>query len=462
MRLTSALIALRGDSKDSLVARNALSSLAARGFSILSSLMTVPIVLHHLGSERYGIWLVAMAISTLFTLADGGVVNGMLSLVAKAFGANDRAEIRRVFGSGLTLATLFGVLLLLVVFAVVQLVDWRWVFGTRSDALAKEAGWTVFAICVGYAVQFPIAAARHVRLGMLEGVAVNLWDLAGSLLGFIGLVIGLELNYGLIAVAIAWSLLPAIPKLIGTFFFLRGGALDLIPSRSDVHITVCKTLLASGSVFLFYGLTQALAVQSDQILIAQYLGLASVTQYSIVQRLFAQPPVLVALVVAAQWPSYAEAWGRGDRAWIRNHLLKSLFGVFGFSLLCALFLWYFCDKILYLWVGSAIQTTPYLVAGMVGYCVIGSIANLLTAFFLALRFHRRVVWMQLGMFCINLPVTIFLLPKIGNSGAIIGTTLGYVVAIVLPGIWLVRPLFLASATLPSLPFASGEQQSKIP
>jgi O-antigen/teichoic acid export membrane protein len=202
-------------------------------------------------------------------------------------------------------------------------------------------------------------------------------------------------------------------------------------------------LLAAGGVFTLSGLCQALAVQSDQILIAKVLGLAHVAPYSVVQRLFSQPQIFVALLVAAQWPAYGEAMGRGDGAWIRQHFLRSLYFITAFALFCACFMSYFCSEILELWVGHVVRAEPILVVGMAIYCIVACVANAIIAFFLALGLHRRVITLQISMFAVNLPISLFLLPRVGVAGAVYGTAAGYIFAILVPGLTCLPSTFRA-------------------
>ena len=75
--------------------------LFTRGFSIALSLLSVPLVLRYAGQERYGLWMTAIAVSSLFGIADGGVTNGLIALTAKAHGADDRARVRALISSAL-------------------------------------------------------------------------------------------------------------------------------------------------------------------------------------------------------------------------------------------------------------------------------------------------------------------------------------------------------------------------
>jgi O-antigen/teichoic acid export membrane protein len=431
---------MHGRGRDSAVLRTAMALLLTRGFSIIASLVTVPIVLHHLGTERYGEWMAAIALTTLFAMADGGITNGLIALVANAYGAGDRARIRVLVGSALAATSAFVFVFLAAVLIAVRLVDWTWVFNLSDPAIGREAAVVVSIICLCYALGTPATVVRQARLGLLQGAAVNIWDFCGTVLAFTGLVAAVHIGYGLVAIAAVWVAGPVLVRSVSALIFLAGPGHDLRPSRRDISTSACRTLIASGSMFLIYTLTQALSVQSDQILIARFLGADAVADYSIIQRLFSQPQVLVTLVLAAQWPAYGEALGRGDDAWIGQHFKQSLMALTGFATIACVLLGIFCQDILKFWVGGSIIAAQTLVAAMVVYGIIATTANAFSFFFFALGLHRPLLFTQIGMMAIKLPLSILLLPLIGNAGAIIGTTVGYLLALVIPSLLMLGPI----------------------
>src|SRR5436190_24204717 len=72
--------------------RAALATFAAfgaRGIQILTSIVTVPLTLHYLGLERYGMWMTISSTIAMFTFADLGIGNGLLNAIADAHGRRD-------------------------------------------------------------------------------------------------------------------------------------------------------------------------------------------------------------------------------------------------------------------------------------------------------------------------------------------------------------------------------------
>ncbi len=439
-----------GRGRDSAVLRTALASLLTRSFSIMASLVTVPIVLHQLGTERYGVWVTAIALSTLFAMADGGITNGLIAQVSNAYGASNRTRIRILVASALAATSAFVAVFLVAVLIGVQIVDWTWAFNLPNPAIGREAACVVSIMCLCFALAMPATVIRQARLGLLQGAAVNIWDFCETALAFAGLIAAVLLDCGLVTITAAWTAGPVLVRNISALIFLAGPGRDVSPSWGDISTSACRTLVASGGMYMLYTLTQVMSVQSDQFLIARFLGADAVAGYSIVQRLFSQPQVLVTLILVAQWPAYGDALGRGDDAWIGRHFKQSLMVLTGFAaIVCALF-GVFCQDILNFWVGGSIVAAPRLVAAMVAYGILATTANAFSFFFLALALHRPLLFTQIGMTMIKLPLSILLLPLIGTAGAVIGTAIGCLIALVIPSLLMLGPILRNLAALRGL------------
>ncbi len=432
---------IRGPTRSGVILRTAAVSLLNRALSIVASLLTVPLVLQHVGRERYGIWMAAITLSAIYTAADGGVSKGLIAMVAKAHGAGDRNQIRALVSCALATTMLLASILLAVVLAVVMLVDWQWAFNLSQPSLGREAAAVIATICVCYAASFPPTVIRETRLGLQEGAAVQLWDLAATVLGFAGLVIAVLSGCGLVVIAGVWVGAGVLARTIAALLFLAGPGRDLFPAWAHVDKVVCRSLLAAGAVFTLYTVTQVLAPQSDQLLIARFLGTAEVADYAIVQRLFLQAQVLVTLGLIAQWPAYGEALGRGDIAWIERHMKRSLLGYAVFAAVFCGALAVVCQPILKAWVGGAVTASPFLVAMMALYGAIACLANVFAFFYMSLGLNRPLVFSQLAMVAIVTPVSLLLIPRFGPPGAAMAATAGYLLAFVVPGLFLLDRIF---------------------
>jgi len=60
------------------------ASFAARGVSVLTGLVTVPLCVGYLGHEQYGIWMTITSFFIMLGFADFGIGFGLLNAVAEA------------------------------------------------------------------------------------------------------------------------------------------------------------------------------------------------------------------------------------------------------------------------------------------------------------------------------------------------------------------------------------------
>src|SRR5580704_14585226 len=77
-------------------ALTSLATLAAKGVSIGTLLVTVPLTLAYLGKERYGLWMTISSLVAIFGFADLGMGASLKTLLAAADGRNDCEEAQRL------------------------------------------------------------------------------------------------------------------------------------------------------------------------------------------------------------------------------------------------------------------------------------------------------------------------------------------------------------------------------
>jgi O-antigen/teichoic acid export membrane protein len=425
-----------GKSREGAVIRTAITSFVTRGLSVIASLLTVPLVLQYAGQERYGIWMAAIAVTTLFAAADGGVSNALIGLVAKASGAGNREKVRVLVASAFATACALTIIFTGIALAIISAIDWTRAFNLSNSSLGAEARIVVSTLCIGVGAAFPATVFREARVGLLQGARVNLWDFGGLAAGFAGLLVAIYFDLGLPTIAAIWAGAPALARTAGAAVFLAGPGRDLFPSLSKAQLGASRSLLAGGGIYVLYSVTQMLSIQSGPILIAKYLGAAAVADFSVVQRLFLQPQVIATIALAAQWPAYGDAMGRGDLAWVRQHFRRSLvIYTLASAAICG-GLALFSRDILMIWVGTAVTVPKYFIPAMFVLGVITTLSSVFAYFFLALAWHRPLIFAQLTMAVVGLAVSIYAIPLIGSLGAVIAAAAAYLTAYVLPGLFL--------------------------
>src|SRR5438132_210743 len=60
------------------------------------TIITVPLTLHYLGLERYGVWVTMSSVIAIMSFVDLGIGNGILSAVSDANGKDDQFGVRKI------------------------------------------------------------------------------------------------------------------------------------------------------------------------------------------------------------------------------------------------------------------------------------------------------------------------------------------------------------------------------
>ena len=104
------------------------------------------------------------------------------------------------------------------------------------------------------------------------------------------------------------------------------------------------------------GMSIAIGYTSHTFVIAHILGQETVAEYSVPYRLFSIVTVVLSFFLIPLWPAYAEAAARGDVAWVRRTLRRSVQWGLAFNVTAGIVLILLGRQIIHLWVGS--QVTP--------------------------------------------------------------------------------------------------------
>lgn len=93
-----------------LLARNVLWNLLGTGAPLLVAIVTIPFLIAHLGTARFGVLTLAWMVVGYFSLFDLGLGRALTKLVAEKLGQDRDDELPALIRTALTLMAIFGVL----------------------------------------------------------------------------------------------------------------------------------------------------------------------------------------------------------------------------------------------------------------------------------------------------------------------------------------------------------------
>jgi O-antigen/teichoic acid export membrane protein len=413
-------------------ALTAIGSGIAKGISILTALITIPLTLDYLGAERYGLWMTISSVVLFLGFADLGMGSGLLNAISEANGKDDRQAAVNYVSSGFFLLTGMALLIVVVFILAYPYVPWPGVFNIKSEIASHEAGPAMAAFVAIFAVNLPLGLVQRLQMGYQEGYQSNLYQCLGSIFGLIAVLLVIFFQGGLVWLVLAMAGGPAVALLLNWIILFGFQQPWLRPKWRCATGAAAKRLLQLGIMFFVLQLAATLAFASDNLVAAQILGPEAVTQYSVPMRMFSMIPIIMGMAVGPLWPAYGEAIARGELAWVRKTLIMSLRWTFFMVIFPTLFLVLFGVQIIHFWVGPKITPSYLLLTGM----GIWAIMQTLSAVMAMLLSGANVVRFQIVCASLvgisALVAKILLAQVIGLPGIIWGTVIGIACFVLIP------------------------------
>jgi len=403
-----------------------------KAVAVVASYIAVPMMIHYLGQEKFGIWSTLLSIISWIVFFDLGIGHGLRNKITESIARNAREEAARYIASGYTLIGLLALGLWIILMAVSFFIPWQIVFNTNmlpegdlrltmqlTASFILFNFWTGLITALLNAIQkSSLLALRQVISNVL--VLALIWILSRTTTASLPL---LGIAYGV-------SLVLANLLLSGWFFQTYK---DLKPhfSIEKQHI---HALLGAGSQFLIIQIGMLVIFTTDKLLITQLIGPASVTAYDVVFKLFGVLTFAHGLICFPLWSAYADAYHRGDMTWIRRMLKKQLwfFVALWFFVGAMVFL---AKPIIALWIGTDIKVADSVVLMMGIFVLITAWNNIYAMFVNGIGAIKPQLYAIFFGMIVNIPLSIFFVRHMdmGVSGIVLGTIFSLLLgAIVLP------------------------------
>ena len=423
----------------------------AKAVSIGTALISVPLTLHYLGPERYGMWMTMCSFIAMLSFADLGMGNGLLNAVAAANGEDNRAAIRGLVSSAFLILSCLALMIGSMSVAVYPFVHWAYLFNVHSEPATQEAGPAIAIFLICFALAIPLGIVQKVQTGLQQGFSASLWQCGASLLGLVSLLLAIHLQCGLPWLVMALLGGPLVTNILNSIFYFGVQARDVAPSLRFASGSGAIRIARLGLLFLVLQIVVAVAYSSDNLVIAHMLGAEKVAEYFVPAQMFGLVTTVLNIALAPLWPAYGEAIARGDHAWVKHTLKRSFFLAVCLATAASTVLVLAGPKLLALWVGNSIEPPFVLLLGLGIWKVVEAGGNATGIFLNGANVVRLQVILAGLMGIAAIVLKIVLVERIGVAGVPWATILAYVIfsavplAVIVPRIVRGRDPFVESA-----------------
>ncbi len=410
----------------------AIASVLAKLVSVATALISIPLTLHYLGVERFGMWMTISSLVALLAFADFGIANGVLNMVADAHGREDRAGVRRAIASGLFILTAISLLLVAAFALAYGWVDWAAVFNVKSTVAAAEAG-PALAVFVGcYAATIPLVVVQRAQMGLQQGFLASSWQCVGSVCGLVAVLLMIRVQAGLPWLVLALTGAPLLAALLNTLYFFAVERPELRPSSASVSRATCLVVGSTGAQFFLLQLAASITYSSDSFLIAQLLGADAVAQYAVPEKLFAMLSIVVSMALSPLWPAYGEAIARGDHDWVRRTLKRSLILAVTLTAAGAALLVIAGKLLVGLWVGQGVAVSMWLLFALAVWKTVEAAGFAMAMYLNAANVVLLQVIVAIVTCTAAVALKLLLVPRIGLPGTVWATSAAYTIFAAIP------------------------------
>lgn len=422
----------RSDERHRRIFLTTVASAFSKVVTVGTSLISIPLTLHYLGTERFGLWMTISSVIAMLGFADLGIGNGLLNAISEANGRDDHEAICHYISSAFVILGGIAALILLVFYIFNPFVPWADFFNVKSPQAIQESGAAIATFVLCFALNIPAGIIQRVQMGLQMGFIGNLWLAAGSILGLIAVLLVINFEMGLPWLVGAMAGLPVVVAFLNSVFFFSYTKPELKPRLALISRTAMKKIAHTGMLFLVLQLAVSVAFASDNIVIARILGADAVAQYAVPDKLFSVIPTLLGMVLMPLWPAYGEAVSRGDGRWIRKTFKKSLLLSLLFSSVSAVILIFGAQSILSVWVGHEVVPPFMLLLGLGLWKVCEACGTALAMFLNGANIVRVQVILSVLLAVTAISLKILLVGKIGIAGTVWATVIAFSLIVLLP------------------------------
>jgi O-antigen/teichoic acid export membrane protein len=271
-------------------------------------LAIVPIWTHHLGIEDFGLWSMAIALTTTaIAIADLGLGAAMISPLAALYVRGDHIEmrqlIRQVKRSLIKISVAWCVIITLLAIAGVYQ-------GYTAYRLAVFLAPLVVVVC---ALPFSMAPRLWQAVGSFKGsAAIDILAALAHLL-LIGLVVMLGL--GLLSAVCVLVLASSAANMIAWWWWWRKYALV---EADATAVEYSSWHGSAGMPFLVLQICAVALSAVDPLIVGGRLSAGQAGEYAAVSRWFMLAQSGFSLLVLPLWPAISTAIAQGDLRWVRK------------------------------------------------------------------------------------------------------------------------------------------------
>jgi O-antigen/teichoic acid export membrane protein len=292
---------------------NVLSSGGGLVVNIAVGFFLSPFVLHHLGDDAFGLWILIFSLTGYYGIFDFGIRSSLVRYVSKFQATGDKEHLARLINTSLFIYTCLGLILMVPTVLGSFYVDR---FFHIPTAFLHDAKILFFMVGTCIAVGFPLGMSGGILEGLQRFYLLNSTNIVGTLIRAALIIYFLHRGFGLLTVAF---ITMSMPLLMSAIRGVIAQNIVTIPyGWRYVDRESFKQVANYGSVTFMIIVAARLRFKSDAVIIGTFLSAAAITRFSIGSRLVDYAGETVSSLAQIFTPMASQFHATGDYDGLRK------------------------------------------------------------------------------------------------------------------------------------------------
>jgi O-antigen/teichoic acid export membrane protein len=396
---------------------NSFSNVINFFWGVLSVLILTPWVYTKLGKEEYGLWLFIMSLLSYSSLLYFGFGSAIIKYLAEYVAKKEYENANELVSSLMSIYFWLGVLTFLFALVVSTFLP---SFIQLNPDLVPTARIAVLIVGVELGICFPMSVYGGILSGMQKYVTINSINILCSILFFTLVLVILPFNTSLITLALI-SLGGRCINFLLDYIVVRK-SFDFIKIKLDIFkLNDVRPLFKFSLKSFLIQISSRMIDQTDTIVIGAVLGPASITQYSIPQRMVQYSQDFLQAVSGVLFPHFTQLHSKGLFNELKDSWLKTYSLSFTLNIIITMMLLIYGVEIQKLWMGQSFQVNYWIIIVLgINYLFQQPVTR---SILIATNNHGLPAVLLILEACLNLIFSLIFVHKWGIVGVAIGTLL---------------------------------------
>jgi O-antigen/teichoic acid export membrane protein len=360
------------------VIRSYLSGLASNYLnqllSVLINLLLIPYLLHRLGPQLTGVYLVLTTVANFVAVGIGWLAGAGTRTIATLSATSDRHTVDRVHRLVVLGFAVYSTLILAIMICASLLAGNLWLRGSSME-IVDQARYACLLLGAYVWISYVHNADLALLTALLRQTEANLYRVAAQALfglAAIALLIHNPRIDVLLAAQVVATLIVAAAVRAGLRFRNIIGPWEWsLPDRALIR----QVLVTTGGSYFLFGLAQFALMYADVFVVAAVLGGEAVTAYVVVWRIAEFAGVLLSRISETLSPYLTRIEAHGSVSELRGVFLATSRVQHWLAIAAGCFYALFGPSLVGMWVGVENRPTMWWLYALCGAALIFQVVN---------------------------------------------------------------------------------------